>query len=104
MKDSQKDQEVRYLENKTTTKKNPNRAEFSGGCDEDQTVAESLEWGLKANSSLRSIDTFLSVPSETSHMFMCQLAGATGVLPTAENPSTQPPEMRLQWAQWAQPS
>ena len=43
MRDSQKDQEVRYLENKTTTKKNPNRAEFSGGCDEDQTVAESLE-------------------------------------------------------------
>ena len=41
MRDSQKDQEVRYLENKTT--KNPNRVEFSGGCNEDQTVGESLE-------------------------------------------------------------
>lgn len=74
-RDSPKEgQEVRrYLENK----RNPTEEQsFKEAVMRTKMWQESLEWGLKENSSLRSIDTFLSVPSGVSHMFMCQLAGA----------------------------
>lgn len=88
MRDSQKDQEVRrYLENKT--KENQQSRVLR------RLYPKGLERGLKENCSLRPIDAFLSEPSETSHTFMCQLAGTRGVLFTAETASKQSPEMRL---------